>query len=182
MKLSESLADLQKLVDAIEQCQENGEPIPETLVPEIQTSVEAFKESVDKRISVIENLDWYSKFIDEKAKELQKKARTLKNALESIKEHTKWQIEQNPELDWKGSVKKLTLQKSVQGKEWRIKTDELKNIIPVECLDYVPKKYYREHVVYLLDKDLVNQDLKDKPNELFNVCRLKDKTTHLRIR
>ena len=178
MKLSDSLKDLQELVNVIED--HDGE-IPEELVPEISDKVTEFKASIDKRISLIEYLDYYSKFIGERAKELQRKEKSLKNALQSIKEHTKWQVEQNPHLDWKGTTKKLKVQKGPAGKNWRIKTSDLKDIIPVECLEYVPKKYYYEHVVYILDKAAVTRDLKEKSDELFNVCRLKESTNHLRI-
>ena len=176
MNLSESLKDLQLLVSKIE----NGEDLK---IEQINTSIGNFKDTIDKRISVIENLDNYCKFIGEKAKELSQKEKTLKNALKNIKEYTKWQIEQNPELEWRGTTKSFSLRKASQSaKDWRIKTDKLENIIPIECLEYVPKKYYREHVVYLLDKEKVKEDLKDNAEALFNVCRDTEKTTYLAIK
>lgn len=183
MKLADSLKDLQELVDVVEQHTENGTEIPENLVPEIQVGVENFKASIDKRISTIENLTWYSGFIDDQVKALQKKQKALKKALEGIKKFTQWQVEQNPELEWRGTDKQLCLQKASQGKkDWRIKFEKHENVIPVELLQYVPKDCYREHVVYLLDKDKVNKELKDRAEDFYNLVRLGEQGNYLKIK
>lgn len=181
MKLSESLLEIQKLVETVESLQEAGEEIPGTLVPEIQTSVEHFKASIDKRVSTIEGLDSYIKFVESQAKTLTSKAKVLKNVLESIKSTTLWQIESNPDLDWRGHLRKLARQKSPLSKTWVVPLQDIKHTISPAVIDLVDEKYYTKKVVYILDRSAVEADLK-AGKKVDNICHLNEPRYHLRIR
>lgn len=181
MKLSESLSEIQKLVETVESLQEAGEEIPDTLVPEIQTSVEHFKASIDKRVATIEGLDNYIKFVESQAKTLTAKAKVLKNLLERIKQTTLWQIETNPDLDWRGSLRKLARQKSPPTKTWILQTEDIKHAIPPTAVDLIDERYYTKKEVYILDRATVEADLK-AGRKVDNICHLNEPKYHLRIR
>jgi hypothetical protein len=182
IRLSDSLGELHKMITIVEDCMEKGEEIPDSLIPAMETSVENFQSSIDRRINAIEKLDWFTQYLSAQAKQLKDKEKTLKGVLERIKENTKYHVEANPDLDWKGSVKRLAIQANGQvPRQWLIETINVTNVIDVNDLNKVPEAYVRKETVYVLDKERVSRDVQWN-EELETVCRLGERGSHLRIR
>ena len=188
VSLFHSIQNLKQVSDAIDsvidsECNpEKTDEVLGALVPQMDAALDNFKEQVDKRIDFIEFLG----LLEDKCKAdmefMKRRAQSVTFLKERIKEKTFQHIQENPDLDFSGTIKGFKIQKN-GGKnpvDWKVSLQSMKDIIDPNDIKKFPEDMVKEVKVFTLNKDKFEALL--AAGGISEAAALLPRGSHLRIR
>ena len=194
--LSSSIMHLQSIMETVERISEQQaegqegvnleeamDSAMDSLMPVINQAMDNFEERIDARINFLE----YAAILENKFKAdadyLAKKAKVLANVQERLKNHTKQLILENPQMEFKGTMKKFAVQKN-GGKTpitYNVILQSMSNIVDPNDVGRFPEDLIQKVTVFQLDKSLFESKLRTQEIES-DVAVVHPAGTHLRIK
>jgi hypothetical protein len=151
------------LSDIMRQIEDNGGAFEDWMLPKFEEGIEGRKAALDRRGFFLEEIEVKIKHFKEKARLYSEQATYLQKIQERVEATTLAHLKEAPELEPKGNDYTFSVCKNggKQPIEWRIKLQELKNIIdPFDSLQF-EEKYLRKVQVFVLEKENFERDLRD---------------------
>lgn len=188
MNLFQSIQNIRQVSDAIDavidsDCDLNKtDEVLASLAPRLDGALEDLKEQVDKRIDFIEFLDLLEAKCKADEEFLNKRKKSVVLLKERIKEQTKNFIQENPELNFAGTMKSLKVQNN-GGKtpiEWKVSFQTMKDVIDPNDVAKFPEDMINKVSLFTLNKEKF-EALLNTGVEL-EAAKLLPRGTHLRIR
>ncbi len=173
---AQSLTDIYRLID-------NSETIDDYLINNFKQSSLKLASAIDRRIALLKNL----KFEQDKLKTIKGQyenyLRTVRRIEESVKDYTKYIMEGNPNLQYRGDLGRIALQPS-QPKlvlDFSLESRTISNCISDKVLldTKIPEKYIVKHIHYAIDREAIKTYLGQGDVSLPWARLVRDK--HIRI-
>lgn len=158
LSLTKVVQDLHKITEALEALADgsNSDDMSAilALAPQLDTAIEKVKESVDSRINFLE----FVKLLEQKYKDdiafFQSKLKMIQAFQDKIKEQTVFVIQNNPDISFEGTHKKLAVQKNggAQSIDWKVQLQDMKHVVDPTDISKFPESMVSEVKLFVLDK------------------------------
>ena len=189
--LSASISELRVLLEAIECLTETApeggkeaDEILDAIAPRWDRAMDNFRAKVDARIGLLDYLDLFEAKVSSDIAALSARKKAAATIAQRIKDQTKMFMEENRDLEFRGSIKSFALQANGgnQAIEYRFDLQTLTAIVDPTDVCLLPEGYVRSLQVFQLDKARLDADVragKVEPNDALNLL---PRGEHLRRR
>ncbi len=155
MKLWEITRQIEDLAEVVGDGEITGE-----MVAAYHDFTEKLEEKVDRIIGVLQGYKHRGAYLEEQEKKYRTARQANARAEQGLKDYLKYQIEQHPEINFRGETGALVVQKSAPSLELSIKEKEVRFGHVVEEVTDDIKPYCEQKTVWVLDTKRLSEDIK----------------------
>lgn len=160
-KKNESLNDLLVSLTVLERQIDEAEEITQEMCEAHFGQLKQVDEKVDRLLAYIDIAKRNSALYEERAAELKEQAKRWDKRIEGLEKYALYLVDRFPDVSWRGTDRSFSKKLNPPSLVAPFRASySSKNIIPDELVNMIPEKYRKLVSLFVLDTDLVKNDLK----------------------